>query len=423
MVRALRAELEEESEGVDRMGRYYEAMQEKQELESRLAEVRVSIEDFKDSEYISPRPPKLSHLSHEARLHLRAEEEHKRSLSSNFTNRLIASQKQRMQRQKSEFNAFQLKIEAEKAEKQQKLIEKEAILRVEKEKWLETIKNKAEKRKIDLETLRKRTEERVFPKKHREITSEPASTSSPVFTKREPKLRHKQNTAISPQKYTPSPIRYFKSPVLEKVLKSDQELKSVHFNAVSDRKKRVEKGRHYADIVKAMFFPAIDSVKQKELELAKHKLANPGVKIRHGEEAISKSMDVGGRKSAQKRTISVKKRPKLTEFLPEAGKSQGKVVDYLAKMQVQREKEAVKAAKEGFEEMGRRGNSVSFEWIRSSTDAQGEVRRIERLAAKHIQFLRHLDPSSPSSIQLEASVNELIVSSVKAKLALLDRLT
>lgn len=403
-IRSLQAELEKELEAVERLRKYFEAMQEREQLTAKLQTVQGNIETLKtsDMEAVYRQRPHL--MDQEERRKYREDEARKREETSEFARKLREEQHRRYLKQKAEFEALQQSIAEAQAAEHQRDQEKVELLRQEKEARLRSIHEKAEQRKEYLRNMRKHAEEVVPPLKQvRQLGSEGASHSadSRPFQAR---TRPSKYTASDHTSYPVSPVpakKYALSPFLRKALKSEADNRAKALQTVVEKRNRAEKTKRYAEIVKEMFAPTVDLMKQKELELIKHKLGNPVIRKLDKERSR-------GEEEEEKKPRPRRKADK-TDLKPVAPPKKPPV-DYLARMHSERQSEL---------------NRLLHDHLPSIPDTSAEdpsqVRKLEKLAKRKEMMMKRLSPLE--SVEVEAGVNSLVVSSVKAKLALLDHLS
>jgi hypothetical protein len=418
-IRTLQAELERELEGVERMRKYFEAVREKEELTVKLQTVQGNLEALKttDMETVARTRPHL--MDREERKRYMEVEEKKREETSDFAKRLREEQHKRYLKQKEEFDALQRSIAAAQAQEAQRFQDKVDLLKQEKEERLRSIQEKAAQRKEYLRSMRKHAEEAVPPLKQGKYVGEIQAASHSADSKpfhALPKPSNHPSVHLSPSPPSPVPSKkYSLSPFLRKALQSEATQRAKALQISIDKRKRVEKTKRYAEIVKEMFAPAVDLMKQKELELIKHKLSNPVVKRVEGRGEEGKGEE---EKSVQERRI--RPRRKVDKIDAKSSESPKKVpVDYLARMHSERQSQLNRLLRDN-SSLAEESSSVSFRQGEDPSLAHGEVRRLEKLAKRQELMLKRLNPLE--SVEVEAEVNSLVVSSVKAKLALLGQL-
>ena len=411
-IRTLQAELEGELEAVERLRKYFEAVREKEELTVKLQTVQGNLEALKTTDVEAVARPRPHLMDREERKRYMQAEEKKREETSDFAKRLREEQHKRYLKQKAEFEALQREIEAAKTQEEQRFLDKADLLRQEKEARIRNIQEKAAQRKDYLRSMRKHAEEAVPPLKQVRYAGESQAASHSADSKPFPILPKASNhPSIHHSPSPPSPLpskKYSLSPFLRKALQSEAAERSKALQTSLEKRKRAEKTKRYAEIVKEMFAPAVDLMKQKELELIKHKLSNPVVKR------------VEGKGEEDRGVQRVRPRRKMEKIDVKSGESQKKVpVDYLARMHSERQSQLDRLMRDNSSQ-AQESSSVSFRPGEDPTLAQGEVRRLEKLAKRQELMLKRLDPLE--SADMEAGINSLVVSSVKAKLALLGQL-
>lgn len=409
-IRTLQAELERELEAVERLRKYFEAVREKEELTVKLQTVQGNLEALKTTDVEAVARPRPHLMDREERKRYMQAEEKKREETSDFAKRLREEQHKRYLKQKAEFEALQREIEDAKAQEEQRFQDKVDLLRQEKEARIRSIQDKAAQRKEYLRSMRKHAEEAVPPLKPARYVGEPQTASHSADSKPFQAFPKPANHSVHLAPSPPSPLpskKYSLSPFLRKALQSEAAERSKALQISLEKRKRAEKTKRYAEIVKEMFAPAVDLMKQKELELIKHKLNNPVVKRVEGKGEEEKAVQrLRPRRKIEKNDVKSIESPKKVP------------VDYLARMHSERQSQLNRLLRDNSSQA--QESSVSFRPGEDPTLAQGEVRRLEKLAKRQELMLKRLDPLE--SADMEAGVNSLVVSSVKAKLALLGQL-
>lgn len=206
-----------------------------------------------------------------------------------------------------------------------------------------------------------------------------------------------------------SAINNYKSKFRESVLDEDKRLKQEALWKKQEKRIMAEKKKHYAEIVGEMFHPSIDKFKQQEMKLIKARLESP-VKIRN---PTLSSKEFSLLKSSRSESMQPRKWKKNNMIPEPTPKRSAKRIYYLEDMRKKREK----------------SDSVIrglVEWHNKLEDFENEAEKIEflRKHSKNIEnAVKRFEYQIGSNIidyDVADQMNDLIINSIKAKLANLE---
>jgi len=217
-----------------------------------------------------------------------------------------------------------------------------------------------------------------------------------------------------------------RSKFMEAAIEEEKRKKEEQRKAEEDRKRLLERKRQYADLVKEMFQPTVDQLKRKEIELAKERLKHPSARRQTlSQNPSSKSWNPSPsmmnsneteRAAAQIKKRKWKKNPMVPEPPP---RPEPKKVDYLAERRKVRESQQ-KNMSFAFkkidldQEFNSASNTDPEELRKKAAEVEKEARRQEaKILAYKSQDQQALEASS--------QVNDMLISSIRAKLALLEK--
>ena len=204
-----------------------------------------------------------------------------------------------------------------------------------------------------------------------------------------------------------------------RVLDEDKRLKSELNRASQERLNMIERKTKYAELVKEIFLPTIDRLKRQELQgnsSPKRETAKYLQKSPRREEMKDFHSDSEGK---NKLPLGKPKKFKENPMLPKPPqKKEAKVVDFLEeRRKVRQEAEAEPEEPAADWEKDLDKDLPAEEKARM---LKKKAKRLERQARKQELLLAGANPSNAKTLQQSASLNELLLNSVKAKLALLD---
>ena len=191
-----------------------------------------------------------------------------------------------------------------------------------------------------------------------------------------------------------------KSRFLKRVLDEDKERFLEQVEKEKVKKEMAEKKKKYAKIVKEIFSPAVDLLKRKEIEFIKAKLANPVVARQRDE--IERSFSY------------VPKKFKKNSMMPEKPEKKVPIVkDYIRELRETRRKSL--SENDLF--------NVTYDKVLDS-----DRKRLEKIAGKLDRKARvaeirigSLSPLNGKSLKITEHINNLLINSIKTKIAILDQ--
>ena len=388
LIRGLTAELQEELAELAKRRDYESALQLREKLEKKLSEVQESISGLQPSALndAGKRP-----VRGEERRKLMQEEDEKRHEAAIMARRLRREQEEREQKrieaqlllQKQEQQS--VRLAAESAQRR----EQEAI--VQKHQQLEVLRAQSLRRKQYLESLK-------------DLPTRPPVSRTSLS---EPRTSNRPSTITEPGKgkgVTVQFKRYRKSPFLLRLEHEEyDQLRTIQEESMH-KKKRMEMQKHYAEIVQEMFAPAVDMMKRKEIELIRQR------------ELCQLSVGETRRKSnsVQKYSASTSVSSAPTPIRAAAKKSQS--ITPPPRMQPN----FLATVKKELDHRIRRLLDCSPSKTPQPSSSQQSAYQYEKRAQARSAVLKRLDPLSPAALQLEEDADELLLHSVKAKIALLE---
>ena len=429
-----------------------EAEIKRDEMEAELEKVRDSIEGFNTLESFSEdhRKPNLNDDSEPIKKH--EENKKKSQLSAKKLKKLREEQIKREEALAKEISKMNKKIEKQK---KQLVVEEDKLKNIKNEEY------KAELAKMHEKNLARKRELSEIKKRQRNL--EAIKNSKPLYVKIEEKYRkevqfpelqerkmelHKKNLGFAPlspvdlqehakwyddikkehkqksdkdfkERILTDKIRsssYGKSTWTHKVLDQDKKLKSELNRASQERLEKIEKQTRYAGLVKELFMPTIDRLKRQESDPYfnnKGRLNSNRSPGREDKRIVVS--DTEAKKEHTKRPKKFKDNPLVPKPPP---KKEAKVVDFLEERRKIRQEE------------GDNYQEVDLDWQKDlekdvpdhekARILKKKAKLIEKEARKQERLIGAVNPTSPKSLRQTESVNDLLLNSIKAKLAILD---
>ena len=176
-----------------------------------------------------------------------------------------------------------------------------------------------------------------------------------------------------------------------------------------EKKSLVEKKKQYAELVLEMYQPTVDPAKQLELKLIKEKLENSSVQIMKKRSAKSLSAKEG---LSDGETNIMKKKWKKNKMVPEPPKKREPVkIDWLADKRKDRETHPLDEVPE------------QTVWESSMDEAliKSKVKKLENEVRKQEIKLEVANPTNIKGIETTEHVNNMLINSIKGKLAILEK--
>lgn len=210
------------------------------------------------------------------------------------------------------------------------------------------------------------------------------------------------------------------------VIQHDSEARNAHENEKQERKRLAVKQRQYAAIIKEMYSPTIDSLKQKEMLLIQERLTNP-VKslVKRSQSTVPHRLKSGSHVNLSfgipSSSSPNRSRPKFEKnrMVPaKKTKLEPKTVDYLGERRKFRENYAHSEAS------FRVDNWPELEALETETDSKQLKRkasRFEKEAKRQELLLSSMSPADINGLNAVDKVNDMLIGSIKAKLTLLKQ--
>lgn len=360
-----------------------------------------------------------------------------------FVKKLKRDQKERELRQQERDKEERLKQREEEREREK--AQQEAQMRTEEEKIrrLKKLKEKSYKRKQEIQELIE-----LGNQEYRKVIS-----SKPMHEKIEEKYfsnvlmpeleRHKMELAKKREMFQP----INRSAILEHARRHDQIIEEHdvqkrnvsqenNYNAsklrskftqayLEEEKKRkhemerenlekksmLEKKKQYAELVLEMYQPTIDPAKQLELKLMNEKMKVSSAKIKKKRSA--KSLSAKEIISDNENPAVVKKRKwKKNPLVPEPVKKREPVkVDWLAEKREEKKNQASE------------GQLQDIEWNDEmhSNKMKDKIKQLEKEVRKQEIKLEVANPSNIQGIKATENVSNMLINSIKGKLAILEK--
>ena len=202
----------------------------------------------------------------------------------------------------------------------------------------------------------------------------------------------------------------------------EKQQKEEQIRTISAKANAVARKKRYGELVKELFFPKVDRKKTEEMQILKNKFSRKN-KCAKSAENRRKNDDLMD--SYKKHVWIMPRLRQAPKIPPQPIENKPKIPDYLA----EQKKIIAKQVEKVLKKSGNVGKDVSWEedLKDESLNEEEKVSRVKRKVAKledqvrrEEALLSHLDTASVQSLQAESSLNDLLISSVKAKLALLQ---
>jgi hypothetical protein len=198
------------------------------------------------------------------------------------------------------------------------------------------------------------------------------------------------------------------------IIKQQKQKQIEEENLRKEKYKRVENRMNYAEVVREMYTPTIDKFKQVELALRLEKLKNP---------VIKKSFDIEINLSSQSENETKRKKIKKKIINEINKKADNKTIDYLYEM-----RELRKNKKKEYEE----DDLSSVELDQEVPDHLSETEKVkilqekaeilEKKARKGEKSLSSFTLNQLKLINNSEKINSMLISSIKAKLEILNHI-
>lgn len=263
--------------------------------------------------------------------------------------------------------------------------------------------------KFELPELQKRKE---FLRKKHELFKPMDHETIKVHSKLVKKLKNSDSSRKLPKNLPVSQsVSVHKSKIFEKLQEEDEIRAKTELEKSISKKNLREKQKKYSELVKEIFQPSPDSLKQKEMELIKVKLENPVPK----KSFLDDFKDFEIKKHA-KSVITRKKKQKIVEKVPE--KKEIVIKDYIQEMRMARQRSM--SSKNLYY-----GHDSIFFNPKTPDTKKNLMRKIEvldKVARKNEIRIGYLNVFDNKTIEATEQINSLLVNSIKAKIAILDKI-
>lgn len=370
-------------------------------------------------------------------------EELKRRKSTEFVRKLHIAQRisQRRKDLQASISAEERLKEAEEIQAQRAEREKKAI--TEREERVKSMQELAKRRREYLEEVRNVCKQTAltpparsiaFPDlpihpparalklqpSHEELKAHFQLYSQTKRVHKERKIREIEEKRLSDRVHATINGRHYAEALEERRIQREMEEKRVAERALAK-----EKQRRYADLVQEMYFPKVDPKKQHEIERRKLQSSVPRYKSSNSPQ-IDKETSSISRDIKLEDTLTPKppvprfphgKKPVITPpRTPEPLKRR----DYLAELR----RESVNQSHLTLQSI----QLSTKEWAenlrafsQSPIELQAKLTQLETATKRHEVALSHLPAVDKEAIAAEAGLNSLLVHSIRAKLALLQK--
>jgi hypothetical protein len=430
-----------------RRAKLREAKRLKKELEGKLSHITESIETLNSIEDYSK--VKTSLQGSQVRQEYLKEEKLKATQIKQKSIEYYHEQKKRQDKIQNHIQEIEKEIQNEKALKQQQIQEQQKLREKQYQDKLKKMHQKKELREKELEELKQRDEilkkvqheKPLFVKisenywktvemkelenrkkelsKKRMLQSisskqilDHAKWYETIKQDNEKKFKKELDNRLIDRKVQSSDSTFtvWKQRLIEEEKKAREEKKRMY----EERLKMIDKKTTYANFVKQMYLPSIDTTKQKEIEQRKLKLSASSKIVKHlSQEEPSKS--------SQWKPHTFKPNPLIPKV---ETKPPPKVTDYLTdlrKLREENEKENNENKKE--DDLVQFELDEKFQSL-SEADKIKFIKKKSRLIEKALKK-KELAMSSTigtsQNLKYSDDINEMLISSIKAKLAVLEK--
>ena len=258
---------------------------------------------------------------------------------------------------------------------------------------------------FEIPELEKRKEE--LRKKHelfRPINYDQLKVHAKVFDKS--LSEHSRSRISASQSKSPK-----KSQFLMRVVEEDQAQMNDERLKNALKKEMFEKKKKYSEIVKDVYSPSVDLLKQKEMVLIKAKLDNPAPFKQYKDK--DKYLFMKLEKTYSQNSKKFKENPMVPKKTP---KKEITVKDYIEEFRLARKRSLSSSYLRGISE-----NELSnIDSPLQKKKLQKKVEMLEMEARKNEIKIGYLSPFNSKSLEVSDQVNSMLVDSIKAKIAILD---
>jgi hypothetical protein len=201
---------------------------------------------------------------------------------------------------------------------------------------------------------------------------------------------------------------YKKSKFLIKIIEENQSQAEESKQKHQIKKEMFEKKKKYSEIVKDVYTPSIDSLKQKEMILIKAKLENPSPFKQYFDNSFARL-----EKTYSQNSKKFKENPMVPK---KASKKEIVIKDYIQEFRLARKRSLSSSYLNPITE----DDLVSVSSPQQRKTLQKKLEKIEKEVRKSEIKIGLLSPLNSKSLEVSDQVNSLIVDSIKAKIAILD---
>jgi hypothetical protein len=442
--------------------RLRDAKRRKMELESKLEAVKESLNEFGD-----PAPKegqaKLSLQNSRLRKQYMTDEQRKAQETAEFARKLREDQTERERRRKQKETEMHHKIKQELNDIEQLKRLREEEEEAKKQRCLAEMRVRAEARQEKSEQLRRAEQDyrklmankplyqkieesystgRIIPEleRRKELLAKKRQGFRPMNKEElDEHARHLQEMrqelelrrARGKSEHilddrVASSTQHLTSKFTYTVIQQDNALKRAQSVEQQEKKRLAAKKKQYASIVKEMFTPTVDSLKQKEMELVKERLKNPVKSLpRRSNSSVLRDnamVELIDGTSASPDISSSRRRFKKNTMIPEErAKLEPKHVDYLGDRRKVRENYAYNGAsvKGGdWKEL----DDESMDPEAKTQILKRKAQRAENEVKRHKLMLSSVHPDDINGLEAVDKVNDMLIGSIRAKLSMLDQI-
>ncbi|CAG9318665.1 unnamed protein product [Blepharisma stoltei] len=437
----------DEREELLRKEKLKEAKTQKRMLQEQLMSIQESIRALDEIDETADQANKINLQNSRVRREYLEMEKKKCEEASMLARKFYLEQKRLQKKWNKKLKERDLMIEEDLKAKQQELEAENLRKEEEYKEYLERMQLKKEKRQQELEEMKKLNSyyEEIKKKKPLYVKIEEKYKSEyemPELEKRKAELakkrmmyqpvkleeiaehakwydtiKHEQQKKVEREqlsKLLDSQIRLsetMRSSWSARILEHDKLEKEAQEAQREERLKMIEKKTRYAELVKEMFQPSIDRAKQQELQERIEQQVNPP------KHKISKTIE----NTLAYNSPIVKWKPGLKKpKAKEEAKKEVKVFDYLGHMRKVREDQLNE----------QNTDNLDIDWendIHSNLPAAEKAKRIkakadklEKKCKRKEMVFRSSMPANLKAIKQSESVDNLLINSIKAKLAVLE---
>ena len=239
------------------------------------------------------------------------------------------------------------------------------------------------------------------------------SHSKIVHFKKLSSSEYKKNPSVYSENSSP----FTKSRIIERLLEEDEKVKKAEKESKKIKLDLLDKKKKYSEIVKEVFTPSLDVLKQKEIEMIKAKLENPVPKrtfLRILSESPSNLHPNSASAHRKSKNLLIHKDKKKA---PSKGKDIF-VKDYIKEMRQARER--------SFSTKNLLHNDpashLDISNVKNNKFFKRKIKNLDKAAQEEESKISYLSPYDSKSLKISEHVNDLLVTSIRAKIAILDNI-